>query len=105
MVLLHIVSNDVKQANQIADFLVENKLVLNAVFVEQVRTRKRGDNGNLLTENQTLIIGKTKASWFNDIDKKLRDRYGDKMPELYSVPIVNMDWQQADELVNETVSI
>ena len=50
-------------------------------------------------------MGKTKALLFNTIDELLREKYPNNMPTLFSIPIVHMDWEQADELVKETAKI
>ena len=92
-------------ANDIVDFLVNNKLILDAVMMEKVTMRKKGNDNQLVSENKTLIMGKTKSLLFNLIDTKLRERYKDDMPILYSVPIVNMDWDQANELIKETITV
>lgn len=105
MVLLHIVSNNSEQADDIIHFLVNKKLVLNALVQENVVLKKRGEKQAIVSEKQILIMGKTKALLFNTIDKLLREKYGSNMPILYSLPIVSMDFEQANELINETASI
>lgn len=105
MVLLHVVSNDIQQANEIIEFLVNKRLVLNALVQENVVLKKRGDQNKIESEKQILIMGKTKALLFNTIDKLLLEKYGSKMPILYSIPIVSMDFEQANELINETAAV
>ena len=105
MVLLHIVSNNAEQANDIIEFLVSKKLVLNALVQENVILKKRGEQESIVSEKQILIMGKTKALLFNTIDKLLREKYGSKMPILYSIPIVSMDFEQANELINQTAAV
>lgn len=103
MILIHILSKDEDQAIEIVDFLMEEKLILDAVMMEKVFRREKNSEGVIETKEQTLIMGKTKALLFVDIDKRLRSKFKEKMPALYSIPIVNMDWEQANELINETV--
>lgn len=105
MVLIHIVTNTEEQAIEITDLLIERKLILNALLIEKANMRKRLKDGTFETHPQTLVIGKTKGLLFNDIDLLLREKYGDNMPTLYSIAIVNMDWDQADELMAETLKI
>ena len=105
MVLIHIICNTDQQATEIVDLLVEEKLILNAVILERVVVRKKGGNGQLQSEKQTLIMGKTKSLLFNNIDERLREKYKDEMPDLYSVPIVNMDWEQTGKLMEETLKV
>lgn len=105
MVLIHIVTNTEDQAIEITDLLIERKLILNALLIEKANMRKRLKDGTFETHPQTLVIGKTKGLLFNDIDLLLREKYGKEMPALYSIAIVNMDWDQADELMTETLKI
>jgi uncharacterized protein involved in tolerance to divalent cations len=105
MVLIHIVTDSEEQAIEITDLLIEKKLILNALMIEKSKMRKRLKDGTFETHPQTLVIGKTKGLLFNDIDLLLREKYKENMPTLYSIAIVNMDWDQADELMTETLKI
>ena len=50
-------------------------------------------------------MAQTKGLLFDKIDRRLRGLYKQNMPVLYSVPIVNMDWEQADLLKAQTAKI
>lgn len=104
MVLLHIVSKNNQQLTEIVDYLLEEKLILNAIIQENVVIRKNID-GEFKSEKRVMMIGKTKALLFNTIDTMLRQKFSSNMPVLYAVPIVAMDWEQADELVRETTKV
>lgn len=105
MILLHAITGDSAQAIEIADFLVKEKLLLNPIIQEQSMGRRKTENGGFESMPQVLLMGKTKALLFYTIDKKLRKKYPDKMPILYSLPIVYMDWEQANELIEETTKV
>lgn len=105
MILLHVITSDEDQALQIVDFLIEEKLMLDAVILDKVLVRKKSDDGVFTTINQTLITGRTKALLFNYIDEKLRERYPNNMPVLYSLAIVNMDWEQSNLLISKTAKV
>lgn len=105
MILLHVITSDEKQAMEIADFLINEKLILDAVVFEKVTVRKKNDEGELMTISNTLMMGKTKALLFNYIDAKLRKKYKHNMPELYSLAIVNMDWEQSNLLISKTAKV
>jgi len=105
MVLLHVVARSEEQANDIVSFLIDKKLILNPLMQENIALKKLNDKKELISEKRYLIMGKTKALLFNTIDKLLRDRHARNMPLLYSIPIVNMDWEQADELIKETAAV
>ncbi|CAN5412056.1 hypothetical protein BH23BAC1_BH23BAC1_34010 [soil metagenome] len=105
MILLHIITNEKEQAIEIVDYLVKEKLILDAIIMENITGRKRVGKGNFKSMDQTLIIGKTKALLFNTVDEQLREKYKKNMPVLYSIPIVNMDWEQANDLIKGTAKI
>ena len=105
MIVIHILTKDSSQANEIAEYLVAKKLMLNAITTDKVMVTRSGSDGKIKNETNFLLMGQTKALLFNTIDEKLRSKYGKEMPALYSVPIVNMDWEQANELVTKTVRV
>lgn len=105
MILLHIITNSRDQAIEIIDFLTEDKLMLHAVIIENLTGRKRAKDGTYQDHEQILVIGQTKALLFNTIDELLREKYKQHMPVLYSLPIINMDWEQSRELINETLKV
>ena len=104
MILLHIISDEEEQAIEITDFLIENNLILDAVLLEKVAVRKK-EKGTTKSTSKTLVMGKTKALLFTSIDEMLKNKYKEKMPVIYSTPIVHMDWEQSKELVNEVAKI
>lgn len=105
MILIHIVPENNSQSDEIVDLLVEKKLILNAMIHENIRVRQKNKNGVIESITRNLVVGKTKALLFNTIDEVLREKYGDQMPVLYSIPIVHMDWEQAEELMQETEKV
>ncbi len=100
MILIHVLTNSMKKAIEISDFLTKERLILNAVIAKDVIIRKN-EKGKIVSEDRVLIMGKTKSLLFNKIDEQLHEHF-DEMPVLYSVPITHMDWEQAEYLVKET---
>tara|TARA_B100000809_G_C15127922_1_gene527083 strand:+ start:144 stop:458 length:315 start_codon:yes stop_codon:yes gene_type:complete len=100
MILLHIISDDEEQAIEIANFLIEKDLILDATLLEKVSLRKKINN-KIESLNKTLIMGKTKALLFDAINELLKEKYKENMPVMYSLPIIFMDWEQSKELANE----
>ena len=105
MVLLHILTENEKKANEIVDYLLSKKMIINAILLEKVKVRKKTKVGLIQNEEQIMIMAKTKALLFTSIDTLLKQKYREEMPVLYSVPIVHMDWDQADELMQETEKV
>ena len=101
MILVHILTSNEQTGEEIADFLVEDRLITDAVLTNGTK-RTRDPSGKIISEPQILIRGKTKALLFDVIDKILREKYGNELPTIYSVPIVHMDWGQSNELREQT---
>ncbi len=97
MVLLHIVTEQEKQAYEIVDFLTNEKLIIEAV-IQGVTVRKKVETGQSFNLNQYLIMAKTKALLFNRINLLLKQKYIEHMPVLYSLPVLNMEFEQANQL-------
>ena len=101
MILLHILTDNEQMASEIADYLVEDHLVVDALITKGNKIM-RDARGKAVTVPQILIRGKTKALLFDKIDNLLKEKYGEKLPTIYSVPIVHMDWEQAARLREQT---
>lgn len=99
MIKLHISSNDLIQIEEIIIFLLKEKLVLD-VNLEKEIARVIVNSDKINYTKQYLVTAKTKSTLFNDIEIFLQEIYGDNMPELYSLPIVNMKWSQKQILVD-----
>ena len=105
MVLLHIIPRSDKQADEIIPLLLNNKLIMNAVVMEKVIVHHQSGKGSIDKTTRQLILCKTKALLFKPIDELLQSKYTGDMPVLYSLPIVHMDWKQADNLMRHTARV
>jgi len=105
MIIIHIICKEESQAIEIADFLIDKKLILDAVVLDRVSIREKNRQGKFVTIRQALMMGKTKGLLFQEIDRQLRLKFVENMPVLYSVPIVDMDWEQANVLISETAKV
>lgn len=100
MIQLVIASESEKQLEEIALFLLNSHLVISIDFHKNIK-RIELENEEIKTKNIHFITGKTKSLLFNEIDCKLREKYDDNIPEIFSHPIVNMDWQLANKLKSD----
>ncbi len=50
--------------------------------------------------NSFLITCKTKALLFESIEKKLQENFKNQYQDIYALPIVNMNWEQSQEIKN-----
>lgn len=104
MIALHLLSKSATQAEEIALFLLKEKLIVNAQIINNV-THLSTNKEEPDTTTAHLVIGKTKALLFQAIDDALRNIYKENLPEIYSLPIVNMDWEQSNYLRETTAKV
>lgn len=105
MILAHIMAYDKQQALEIINLLMDKKLLLQAAVSEKTMYEKKSTEGELIRENRTLIIGKTKGLLFNTINEVLKKHFSENMPMLYSIPIVYMDEELATLLRENTAKV
>lgn len=104
MIQLVIASESKEHLEEIAEYLLTNHLVISVNFHYDIR-RMEYENGTINTYTIHYITGKTKSLLFSEIDLRLRNKYNDKTPEIYSHPIVDMDWELANKLKSDTEKI
>ena len=90
--------------DEMASELLRQKLVID-VNVRRNIERAQLVNGSLVYTNVFLLTAKTRAILFDPIDKLLNEMYPSNMPEVYAMPIMQMDWKQAETLTKDVKSI
>ena len=104
MVLMHICCNSETQAEEVVDFLLEERLVLDALVSDKL-LYKRLQNDEKKSFGQTLVMGTTKALLFTKINQKIKEKYPFNTPLVYAMPIIYMDPNQAEKLKNNTEKV
>lgn len=104
MILIHISCNTLTQALEIGDFLLNEKLLYNAMISEKL-LNKHLQHGQKKGVEQTLVIGTTKALLFNEIKDAVRVHFSDDVPLIYAMPIIYMDEDQTEKLQTETQKV
>jgi len=98
MVFLRISSKSEAKIEKIANILLKEKLAINLNIKRNIE-RLEYINEEVRSTKIYLITGNTRGLLFNTIDNRLIEEFGvDNMPEIYSLPIVHMDWEQAKQL-------
>ena len=104
MIQLVIASKSKEQLEEISEYLLTSHLVISIDFHNDIR-RIELENGKLKNYTIHFITGKTKSLLFNEIDLRIRNKYKGSIPEIYSHPITDMDWELANRLKSETEKI
>lgn len=105
MMTLQIVSPDKSTIDDIADFLLNERLVAHAIISENVIYKEKNKEGKIITSNQYILKGISKSLLFNTINEKLRALYGDQLPLIYSEPIILIDPQQTEDIIEQLVRV
>ncbi|MFT4544343.1 MAG: hypothetical protein ACI9UR_001513 [Bacteroidia bacterium] len=94
MILLRVVSKSKKKLERIAEILLSENLAMDINLQEDLCRLGMGA-GKLISTPIYRLTAKTKALFFERIEKRLNQEFPDNMPEVYALPIMQMDWKQA----------
>lgn len=99
MIFLRIVSKKESQLTEIAKMLLTEKLAMD-ITIKTSMTRITLQNDKLVNTPVFLLTAKTRGILFPMIDDYVKSTFSQQMPEVYSLPIIYMDWDQARTLVD-----
>jgi len=104
MIHLQIYSKEEQIIEKVAALLIHNQLAIDLTIDRDVE-RLSLVNEKVEYTKVYLLSAKTKSLLFQKIDTLLKSELQNKMPELYSLPIVQMDWKQAEHLTELTQKV
>ncbi|MCX5679098.1 MAG: divalent-cation tolerance protein CutA [Candidatus Omnitrophica bacterium] len=87
-VLVLVTCASVKEADYIADILLDKKLISCANVLPGIRSKFRW-NGKIEKAKEVLIMAKTRAPKFAAIDKEVRRIHSYEVPEIVALPIIS----------------
>jgi len=95
-IVILITAKNVREANRIANKLVEEKLIACANVIKGVHSIFRWQ-GKIDKANETLLILKSKKSCFPKIVKMVKKYHSYDVPEIIALPIIDgskdyMNW-------------
>jgi len=97
MIVLNVQSRDRSQLEKVAELLLKDRLAIDVNIQSDVE-RCDYKHGVLEKRRHHVLRARTKALLFPIIDRRLREAFGNDLPELFSVPIIHMDWDQTLQL-------
>ena len=101
MMILQAVSEDKEMLDAIGDDLLKVNLLTNVMISDGLSFKYRNDDGEVIGTRKYVLKGISKSLLFSKINSRLQDTYGDKMPLLYSEPLIMMDSMQMEEILNK----
>ncbi|MDE0771506.1 MAG: divalent cation tolerance protein CutA [Salibacteraceae bacterium] len=100
MIQLIVSSTSEKQILEIAELLIKERYVIDLNILPNHK-RLSLENEKIISSDLFLLTGKTKGLLFTTIDELLNEKYPTDLPEIYSLPIVHMDWEQLKQLTED----
>jgi len=105
MMTLQLVSKSESLLHEIADQLLTDRLIANAM-ISSVGTYKVLSNElKISTSKQYSLKGISKSLLFSRINKRLQETYGDRMPLVYSEPIILIDAFQIEQIMEQLTKV
>mgnify|MGYP000494914195 CR=1 FL=1 len=100
MVQICIIPENKSQTDEIVNFLLKGKYLLNTVIVDNCILAKIDSKNRTARLNKTVISGIIRSLQFSNLNNRLREMYRYNMPVLYAVPIVHMDPDQSEAIAD-----
>ncbi len=97
MIVLNVQSRDRGQLEAVAELILKDRLAIDVNIQSDVE-RFTYKDGGIEKRTHHVLRARTKALLFPLIDRRLREAFGNDLPELFSVPIIHMDWDQTLQL-------
>jgi hypothetical protein len=104
MILLHFAFDNEQELQLAAQKLLVEKLAVDLTYDSSFNSLRLID-GKLQIAPVFLMTGITKALLFNKIENILKEHLEKKVLNLYSTPIVHMDWIKTEKLSEEILKV
>ena len=104
MITLKIITPNSDSADKVAEYLLKEKLILEAVIQDKIRTKELINN-QIITSSKVQISALTKALLFEKINSELKEKFSGLVFTIHSMPVVYMDWERQKELVQQVTNV
>jgi len=104
MLLLRVISKNKAQLERIAEIFLVERFGLD-INLKTSAERLELVNGNLSSTTVFILTAKTKTLLYPDIEKRIKEEFPGREPEMFALPIVYMDWDQAKNLAKEVKKV
>ena len=105
MIFLRISSKSEEKINKIVELLLKEKLAINLNIKRGVDRVVDYKKDQVVTVPICVLTGKTKGLLFPLIEKRIEKEFSDEMPEIFSLPIIHMDWNQSIQLSQDLMPV
>ncbi|MEM7187622.1 MAG: hypothetical protein AAF466_13295 [Bacteroidota bacterium] len=99
MMTLQMVSENEDYLHEIAEFLLKEELIANAMISSDTVVLQKELDGSISHTNQFVLKGISKSLLFRTINIRLREKFGEHIPLLYSEPIILIDSERVEDIM------
>ncbi len=104
MILAYIISNSREEAEKIALHLLEKKLVYSINIIPDVKSMRR-ENDEILTVHRTIVLAKTKALLYREIEDEIKRLQTTGTVISFSMPFTQMSQDLYDNIQLNTMKV
>lgn len=104
MILAYIISNSKEEAEQIALDLLEKKLVYSINIISDIKSMRR-ENDEIITMQRTIVLAKTKALLYKEIEEEIKRVQTTGSVILFSMPLTQMSQDLFDSIQVSTQKV
>ena len=97
MVLIYLITKDSAEARDIGRDLLENRLANSVNVLPKIQTM-RWQKGQVENVTETILLIKTKALLYSKIEKRVSSLMQTKKPNIFSIPITQINHGYLDIL-------
>lgn len=102
---LQVIAKSKKILHTIAEDLLQEKLIANATISEEIIFKEIDENNVMSETAQFTMKGISKSLLFHKINLRLREQYNDAMPLLYAEPIIMIDAEQTERILEKLQAV
>lgn len=102
---LQLVSEDKNLLEDIAEDLLRERLIANAMISGAVIFKTISDENEIITDLQYTLKGISKSLLFRKINTWLLAKYEERIPLLYCEPIIMIDPDQTEKILNKLIAV
>ncbi|NND87648.1 MAG: hypothetical protein HKM28_00200 [Flavobacteriaceae bacterium] len=105
MMILKFLSADKQLLADMSDFLLQERLIAQAMLGSPISVTEKSKSGKRVTTDQYELKGISKSLLFNRINEVLKKRYKERLPLMYSEPIILIDEVHRQSILDRLVKI
>jgi len=99
-IVVFMTASSVEEARRIAERLIDAKLAACVQILPEIESVYRWENV-VKREKELLILAKTTADRFSELEKQVRERHSYKTPEIIAVAVTKVSAPYREWLLNE----